>query len=74
MTDDLDPRVAEWAAPTVGLTPTQGYETPHALVGTVDEIVEDCLRRRERWGISYITVLGNAMDAFAPVVAELAGT
>lgn len=65
--------VAQWASPAVGLTPEQGYETPHALVGTVGQIVEDCERRRERWGISYITLSADAMESFAPVVAALAG-
>ena len=67
------PGVAEWASPAFGLTPAQGYETPHALAGTVAEIVEDCERRRERWGISYLTLSVDAMEAFAPVVAALRG-
>ena len=65
--------VAQWASPAVGLTPAQGYETPHALVGTVDQIVDDCERRRDRWGISYITLSADVMEAFAPVVERLRG-
>ena len=34
---------------------------------------EELERRRERYGISYVTVGDNAIDAFAPVVARLAG-
>jgi hypothetical protein len=44
------------------------------MVGTIDEICEDLERRRERWGTSYITVQGDAMETAAPIVAKLAGT
>jgi probable F420-dependent oxidoreductase len=47
---------------------------PYALVGTVDQLVEDLRERRERWGISYYVLFEPFMDAFAPVVARLAGT
>jgi hypothetical protein len=48
------------------------------LVGNVDQIVEDLLARRERYGISYITVfdlpgMPSNIDALGPVVARLAG-
>jgi probable F420-dependent oxidoreductase len=46
---------------------------PHFLIGTVDEVVEDLQRRRERYGISYVIVPGEAAEEFAPVVARLAG-
>ncbi|HEY7434589.1 MAG TPA: TIGR03621 family F420-dependent LLM class oxidoreductase [Methylomirabilota bacterium] len=49
-------------------------ETPYALLGTVEEICETVRRRRERYGISYLTVFERDMEAFAPVVARLAGT
>ena len=39
---------------------------PHALVGSVEEICATLERRREAYGLSYVTV-GNAVaDAFAP--------
>ena len=66
--------LAEAVAPALGLTPEQAMASPHALAGTVDEIVEQCLERRERWGISYIGISADAMDDMAPVVARLAGT
>jgi probable F420-dependent oxidoreductase len=65
--------VAHAVAPGFGLTPAEALESPHALVGTVGEIVDQCLDRRERHGISYIGIGLDAMDAMAPVVAELAG-
>lgn len=48
-------------------------ETPYVLLGTIDEICETVRRRRERYGISYLTVFERDMEAFAPVVARLAG-
>jgi hypothetical protein len=44
------------------------------MVGTVEQMCEDLQRRRERWGTSYITIQGDAMETAAPVVAALAGT
>jgi probable F420-dependent oxidoreductase len=57
-----------------GLDAAGALEVPHALIGTVDEIVETIEARRHRWGLSYLVVQGDALDAFAPVVARLAGT
>jgi probable F420-dependent oxidoreductase len=45
-----------------------------ALVGSRDQIVEQLLKEREENDISYIMVIGPQIDAFAPVVAKLAGT
>jgi len=44
------------------------------IARTVDEIVEDLQRRRDRYGISYVIVPGEVAEAFAPVVGRLAGT
>ena len=46
---------------------------PHALVGPPQAIVDRLQERRERFGISYITIPDRAMEDFAPVVKELAG-
>ncbi|MBI1848503.1 MAG: LLM class F420-dependent oxidoreductase [Candidatus Rokubacteria bacterium] len=48
-------------------------QSPHVLIGSVDSMVEDLQARRERWGISYVTVFEPVRDVFAPVVARLAG-
>ncbi|MEO6888782.1 MAG: LLM class F420-dependent oxidoreductase [Ktedonobacteraceae bacterium] len=45
---------------------------PYLLLGTVDQICEDLLARRERYGISYINIFEQSMEALAPVVARLA--
>ena len=47
---------------------------PHALFGTVEEICETLIARREQYGVSYVTVAQRNLDDFAPVVAALAGT
>lgn len=57
-----------------GLDPADVMRHPHALVGSVDSIVEELQRRRELYGISYVTVGAAAARSFAPVVARLAGT
>ena len=66
--------VAAALAGGFGLTPEAALASPHALAGTVDEICDDLVARRERWGISYIGVGLDAMDAMTPVVARLTGT
>jgi probable F420-dependent oxidoreductase len=49
------------------------YNMPD-LVGSRDQIIERLVAQRERYGVSYVVVIGDAIDAFAPVVARLAGT
>lgn len=73
ITDDRD-KVAGELAPLLGLTPQEALESPHALVGTVDQCVEEVKQWRERWGISFISINGKDMEPFAPVVEALAGT
>jgi probable F420-dependent oxidoreductase len=60
--------------PAFGLSPEQALRSPHALAGSVEQIVDDLVERRERWGISYIGVGVDALHSLAPVVAKLAGT
>ena len=73
VTDDRR-ALAEAVGPALGLTPEQAMASPHALAGTSDEIVEQLLARRQRYGISYIGISADAVDAMAPVVDRLAGT
>jgi probable F420-dependent oxidoreductase len=56
------------------LADEQILNSPYVLIGSIDQIVEDLQARRERYGISYVTVPGEFVDAFSPVVARLAGT
>jgi probable F420-dependent oxidoreductase len=48
--------------------------SPYVLYGSRSSLRELLIERRERLGISYISVPGNAMREFAPIVAELRGT
>ena len=48
--------------------------SPFALIGPPDELAERLVERREKWGFSYVIVGGGDVEAFAPVVAKLAGT
>jgi probable F420-dependent oxidoreductase len=73
VTDDRDGVVAG-LAPAFGLTVEDAKATPHALIGNVDEICEQLVERRERWGLSRIGLSQDQLLPFAPVVARLAGT
>jgi len=66
--------LAEVLGPVLGLSPAQALASPHALAGPVPAIIETLLERRERWGISYITISADAFEAMAPVVAALHGS
>jgi hypothetical protein len=72
--------------PVVTTCPTQSYlatrfgvpdevlaSHPHALIGSVPEICDRLEQRRGELGVSYINVAQRSMEAFAPVVARLAG-
>jgi hypothetical protein len=59
--------------PQVGLSAEQAVDSPIALVGSPAQIADTIVGRRERFGISRITVGSQHIEAFAPVVAELAG-
>ncbi len=72
ITDDRD-GMAERLAPVFGVDPAEVAEIPHAFVGTVDQICDDLERRRARWGVSYFVIQADGIDAFAPVVARMAG-
>jgi probable F420-dependent oxidoreductase len=63
----------EQMASGFGMTPQQAADTPAALIGTVDELIETLERRRRRWSMNYWVVHEGDMEAFAPVVARLAG-
>ena len=58
---------------TASLTEDELLESPTALIGSVERVVEDIESWRERWGISYVIVSYPDLEAFAPVVARLAG-
>jgi probable F420-dependent oxidoreductase len=70
-----DQRVAaaEQLATRFGVARELVLETPYVLIGTVEEICASLRDRRERYGISYLTVFDRDLEALAPVVERLAG-
>jgi probable F420-dependent oxidoreductase len=71
----------EQAAQFIASTLAAGYnvstdlilQAPYLLIGSVDQICDDLQARRERYGISYISVFENSLEALAPVIERLAG-
>lgn len=74
ITNDRAAGAAALAARLPELMPDEILDSPYLLVGTVEQMVDDLRRRRERFGFSYFVVFESAVDAFAPVVERLAGT
>ena len=64
----------EAMASRFGVAATEFASHPHALFGSVEQICDTLNERRQRYGISYVTVAQCHLDEFAPVVAALAGT
>ncbi len=73
VTDDRD-AVAAAMASGFGSEPRDVLEMPHFLIGPVEQMIEALQARRERYGISYIVVPGEAVESFAPIVERLTGT
>lgn len=73
VTDDAATMAGRMAG-MFGLSVDEFRQHPHALIGSVDEICDALVERRERYGISYVTFGATAMESVAPVVARLAGT
>ena len=73
ITDDRD-ALAAAAAPGFGVSAEEALGSGVALLGTIDEMCDTLVERRERWGVSYIVIGDDIFEAFAPVVARLAGT
>ncbi|MFK7919289.1 MAG: TIGR03621 family F420-dependent LLM class oxidoreductase [Ilumatobacter sp.] len=61
-------------APMFQLEPEQLADHPHALIGSVDHICDEIVRRRDTYGISYITFGASAVDSVGPIVERLAGS
>ncbi len=72
ITDDRQ-AMAEVMAPAFGLEPTAALEVPMVVVGTVQQVCDTLLARRERYGFSSYVFHSEEIEPFAPVVARLAG-
>ena len=73
VTDHPRQAAEELARRWTQLSPEEILQSPYVLIGTVDQMIEDLQARRERWDISYYVIFEHYVDAFAPVVAQLAG-
>ena len=73
VTDDRD-TVAGKIAGAMGMDADTLLASPHAQVGSVEQIADELVAQRDRWHGSYVTVQADAIDTFAPIVAALAGT
>ncbi|ADP83354.1 TIGR03621 family F420-dependent LLM class oxidoreductase [Pseudofrankia inefficax] len=62
-------RIAGWAQ----TTPEVIAAHPNVLLGTLDEIIERLVERREAFGVNYVSVQQGQLRTFAPIVAALAG-
>jgi hypothetical protein len=47
---------------------------PFFQIGSIEQIIENILSMRERWGISYVLFQSDATQPMASVVAKLTGT
>ena len=72
VTDDGE-GMREKMAPMFAMSPSDFAEHPNVLIGTIDEICDRIVERREKFGISYISFGSSVMEAIAPVVNRLAG-
>ncbi len=72
VTDDRDGAAAGLAS-MLGVDQSFIIESPFALIGSPAQMIDDLHARRDRWGFSYVIVGPAEIEAFAPVVATLAG-
>lgn len=73
-TNDRRAAVREVLPLTPHLDEDQALALPLLAIGTVRAVAEQLRERRERYGFSYLTVLEPNMEAFGPIVQELAGS
>lgn len=74
ITRDRRAAVREVLPRTPRLDEDQALALPLYILGTVGQMAEQLREQRERYGFSYLTVLERDMEAFAPVLEELAGS
>ena len=72
VTDERD-AMASTLAPSMGFEPADVLAMPHFLIGSVEQIIENLVARRERFGISHVVVPGETAESLAPVVERLSG-
>ncbi|MFM7060098.1 MAG: TIGR03621 family F420-dependent LLM class oxidoreductase [Actinomycetes bacterium] len=73
VTDDAQ-ALAEAMAPMFEVSPVEALESGVFLAGTVDQICDTLVERRETWGVSNVVFGNDNFEMLAPVVARLAGS
>jgi hypothetical protein len=63
--------VAAPLAKEYGMEVDEVFETPLVLVGSVNQMAETLEQRRERFGLSYITVFEKDLESLAKVIDRL---
>jgi len=73
---ELDPDYHTRSGPPAprarGISDAEMSRSPHYLVGDASEMIDTLLERRDRWGISYIALRPEHLDALIPVLSVLA--
>lgn len=65
-----EPVIRAYAA-AAGKTPERLCSSPGLLLGSPTQVAEELLRRRDRWGLTDVTVPAEAVKAFVPVLTLL---
>jgi probable F420-dependent oxidoreductase len=73
ITDDAA-GIAASMAPHFGISTDDALHIPLALLGTLDEMMEELQWRRDEYGISYWSIEADSWEALGPMVEKLAGT
>jgi hypothetical protein len=73
VTGDRD-TVAGKVGGAMGMDGPTALASPHMIIGSAEQIIDELTEQRERWQGSYVTVQSDALESFAPIVAALAGT
>ncbi len=72
ITDDAA-GMAELLAPAFEADPVALLDSPMVMMGTTEQLAEQVLARRDRWGYSYHVIPGDSAKDFAPLVALMTG-
>ncbi|MGH3926181.1 MAG: LLM class flavin-dependent oxidoreductase [Pseudonocardiaceae bacterium] len=53
------------------MTPDEILQTPFVFIGTIEQMAQQVVHNRDRYGFTYYTVHGPYMDTFAPVIERV---
>lgn len=70
---DNQTETAESFTDMLGMSVEEVLSFPHALIGSVDYICEELEKRRELFGITYISFPDSAAESAIPIVEKLSG-